>query len=253
MTRQILLLSHPRSGSSWLGSVLALGRNASYRREPVLTRRMGVVDDPFAAAPLDSALSDVIDTAFRCEPGETVVVKEVTPLLVAPLTAGRDVVVVHLRRHPGDVAASHLERGWRPSDRLVRRRGIATDANEMLRERWSDLSDFAKLVGYFGAVDASVADQMADVDAIEARYEDLNRGELALLTPLFTSLGLGSEALSDASVDRDRSDAYGVGGRRLRTSSAWRDTEDIAAARAAWTSTGVEGYDELTEWTSELA
>ena len=248
MTRQILLLSHPRSGSSWLGSVLAGGRGVVYRREPVLTARSGEVADPFGAVEDPRALAELVDAAFTAPADATVVVKEVTPLLLPALVQGRNVTVIHLRRHPGDVAASHLERGWRPSERLINRRGITERARRVVSDGWRDLPEFAQLVAYFGAVDASIEEDATRAAAIEVRYEDLVRRRLGPVTEVFESLGLDGADLERPEVDADRADPYGVGSRRRRTTSPWRGTPEASVAREAWLATGARGYSEARLW-----
>ncbi len=132
----VLVLSLPRSGSSWVGETLGFAPDALYLREPLsqgdpLFRRLGTVfsledrpdliarhrtlaDRAFAGCP--SFPPEIVRFpdrwSWRDRPGRRVVVKEVNPL-AGPWYASRyRPRVVFLVRHPVAVALSWSRKGW---------------------------------------------------------------------------------------------------------------------------------------------
>lgn len=135
----VLLISLPRSGSSWVGATLGLSPGALYLREPIsqphleLHKQRGVV---FTIRPdaLPEGYQRHADRAFlglpRFRPNvvrfpaqwslssrsnRRVVVKEVNPLAIGWLVERFRPKVVYLLRHPAAVAASFARLGWMSS------------------------------------------------------------------------------------------------------------------------------------------
>jgi hypothetical protein len=139
----IWVISMPRSGSSWLGSILAAHPRTLYFREPItevfLRQRKlydaaeSEIDTPGRRALFDDACrtvmrgipafprnvvaSDVVaDPAHRWAVGARrqarVLVKEVNPLLLARLLETYAPMIVHIYRHPAPVALSYRKLGW---------------------------------------------------------------------------------------------------------------------------------------------
>ncbi|MEN8239469.1 MAG: hypothetical protein ABFR53_09735 [Actinomycetota bacterium] len=250
----VLLLSHPRSGSSWLGSTMANSPIVDYRREPVLQHRIGKVSDAFGASsgltPEErDDLQTEVTAAFADRESPTVVVKEVTPLLVDDFLQAADPQVVYLRRHPLAVAESHLALGWLPHRRLLDRAGIGAREREMLQSLWDSGSDAAKLVAYFAAVESSVRDRLERAGAITVTYEDLRAGDIGDAARLFDSLGIGTSDLSAPSVDGERTDAYGVGESRKLTSVDVPTPEALEEVKEAWLAFSPTSYRNEADWT----
>ena len=134
-----MLLSYPRSGSSWIGRILATSPDVAYLREPInqeLQRRhgapvesvmdprsdiataewyVGVADRAFAGiAP--SGLSDVVVDpaafALRERLRRRLLIKEVNPLAIELLMERYRPKIVLLLRHPAAVADSYRRLGW---------------------------------------------------------------------------------------------------------------------------------------------
>lgn len=249
----ILILSHPRSGSSWLGSTMATSPIVDYRREPVLQSRIGDTSDAFGASSGLTVeerrdLRMLITSAFADRQRPTVVVKEVTPLLIDDFLRGADPQVVYLTRHPLAVAVSHMALGWRPRDRLLGRAGIGVDEREMLRRLWESGTDTTRLVAYFAAVDCSVRGSLASSGAITVTYEDLIAGELGGVRKLFDSLGIDARDLSALSVDSERTDEYGVGDSRKLTSASTPSPAALEQARQAWLAFAPSAYTNDADW-----
>ena len=135
----LLIVSLPRSGSSWVGDMMGRARNALYLREPVTQGdpahyRKGTVfppDEPDVAASYrrlaDKAFlgwPDFSETIVR-EPeqwglrgrrGRRLVVKEVNPRAIAWYLDRYRPRLVFLVRHPVAVALSHVKQGWMPDE-----------------------------------------------------------------------------------------------------------------------------------------
>ncbi|MGH7340437.1 MAG: sulfotransferase [Candidatus Rokuibacteriota bacterium] len=137
----IVLLSYPRSGSSWIGRILGTSGDVAYLREPInqqLQRRGGSeapvesVVDPRADVATSEWYTRVADRAFagivpRSVPDVVVdpsafalrerrrrrlLIKEVNPLAIALLMERYRPQIVLLLRHPAAVADSYERLGW---------------------------------------------------------------------------------------------------------------------------------------------
>lgn len=134
--RPILILSNPRSGSSWVGETLGRAANAMYLREPItqsyLNNGKNFIfkidpDDP------DKLYKHFADFSFRgypCFPDapyvvrypaqwnllkrkyRRLVIKEVNPLACEYFLKRYSPIVILLIRHPAAVALSHRKFGW---------------------------------------------------------------------------------------------------------------------------------------------
>lgn len=253
MTRKVLILSHPRAGSSWLGSAIANSDQVEYQREPVLQTRIPQVPDPFCASagltdPQREDLKDLIERTFASSSRPVLVVKEPTPLLVNEYIDIAGLEIIYLHRHPLAVATSHLAHGWTPRRALIRHAGISPTARHALQELWASDSALIRRIGYLGAVEASVASALRRPSTISVRYEDLIRGDLGQLAGLFTDLGLSSGALRSPAIDADRTDAFGVGEARTTTPKAELSAEQVAEARSAWMAFDTDTYRSPESW-----
>ena len=249
----ILILSNPRSGSSWLGSAIANSPIVDYRREPILQHRLGRVSDAFGASSgltLEEKhdLTASVTAAFADRQRPTVIVKEVTPLLIDDLLRDVDPQVLYVRRHPLAMAQSHLGLGWPPSAQRLNRAGIGVQERGVLLELWESGSDISRLVAYFAAVESSVRARLEDIGAIAVGYEDLKAGDLGDVAPLFASLGISARDLSAPGLDAERADAYGVGDSRKRTSASPPSPVDLEQARLAWLAFSPSSYTNDADW-----
>ncbi len=131
----VLILSLPRSGSSWVGKMLGSALNALYLREPVTQSDASFYDrgTVFALDPPDvaAAYRRLADKAFVGWPDfgpivvrfpkqwalcwrrpRRVVIKEVNPLACGWYVRRYQPRVVFLMRHPAAVALSFHTQGW---------------------------------------------------------------------------------------------------------------------------------------------
>lgn len=136
----LLLLSMPRSGSSWVGETLGRAQNALYLREPInqscLARFRQIDLDPLVVYEVDAsavseAFAQAAHKAFSGLPAfppyvvrfpdqwdlgsrqkRRLVIKEVNPMACGWLLERYEVRVILLVRHPAAVALSYLSMGW---------------------------------------------------------------------------------------------------------------------------------------------
>lgn len=224
--RPILVLSMPRSGSSWVGATLGRARNAAYLREPLthnwarLRQQPAVIEvDP--SSPPDSYRRNA-DFAFSGIPrfprevvvdrpqwrvwqtARRVVIKEVNPLAVRWLVTTYQPDLIYLVRHPAATAESTARQGWVVDGYgglfLPSRRASGT-----LRE--ADVGD--GLWTRLGAVQAHAAHEVAAVvdaatsSGIRVRiqsYERLCADPVGEFHALFDFAGLRWEASAEAAV-----------------------------------------------------
>jgi hypothetical protein len=135
-----VLLSYPRSGSSWIGRILGTSGDVAYLREPINTelQRRGAgapvesVMDPRADATTAEWYTRVADRAFAgivaADAPDVLVdaaafglgerrrrrllIKEVNPLAIELLVERYGPTIVLLLRHPAAVADSYQRLGW---------------------------------------------------------------------------------------------------------------------------------------------
>jgi hypothetical protein len=131
--KPLLVISLPRSGSSWVGDIMGSAEGTLYLHEPLTqtfhrTKTEPTLIEPEEAAPwyrpaAKAAFAGlplfnpwVVRNPGQWKPsarnGRKVVVKEVNPLLCAWLTKAYQPRVVLLVRHPAAVALSYRRMGW---------------------------------------------------------------------------------------------------------------------------------------------
>lgn len=136
-TPPILILSFPRSGSSWVGKVLAKSTGVAYLREPITQQyifehggRFALVDvnKNSSARSIYQKLSDEAfqgipprhslvvnnwrDFAYPYRKGKRILIKEVNPRAARFYCENYKPKVVLLLRHPAAIALSFYQLGW---------------------------------------------------------------------------------------------------------------------------------------------
>jgi hypothetical protein len=183
--KPVVLLSIPRSGSSWLGSILSECCDVEYAREPVTSVYMEkcapcVSFFDFSACKdpglYYSQWKEVLREKTNSEeqPGKKVLIKEVNPFVIQWLAKEFDVRILYLVRHPAAVANSFYAKGWKP-DHFVDR-----FSSERIKElqgsyQFNLKGDFWET---FGALQAVQHHLFMDAlqkqnDFLVVRYEDL--------------------------------------------------------------------------------
>ncbi|TFI60298.1 sulfotransferase [Sphingomonas parva] len=256
----LLIVSHPRSGSTWVGRTLGRSASALYLHEPLtlshLQRDPGSPVFAFAAGlppPLYAGAASAAAIALPAFPPNIVsspsqwtltgrcrkrlVVKEVNPLSIGWLARLLSARVVYLVRHPAGVAASFARMGWLEDlgpvgleRRFGRRKAAELQADPRLRSVWHRM----------GAVQALVhrqaADQLATVaSSTVVQYEDLCTTPQSGFRSLCEFAGLAWDSAIEETVARDcfvadhePRDSYGVVRNSRQMRAAWR--QDLGQA-----------------------
>ena len=214
MSRDVLIVGLPRSGTSWVGSVLGSSPSVEYLREPITQswletgNRSPLIDPDIDSGYRDHSLRFLVGHPPRR------LIKEVNPLLVPFVVSDLDLEVVLLLRHPCAVALSYHERGWVRLD-LESRFGLDSTG-----DFWRD----------HGAYQALLLNAAAAVLTADRRvsYEVLTHDPEAGFAALAEQLGLewseSSAAHLTSTLGRDdRGDPYSL-------------QRDAAAARERWRS-----------------
>lgn len=246
----VLVLSMPRSGSSWVGATLGSAPDAAYLREPVTHvwsrslvqpavyeidpdrphhRYAAIASTAFAGLP-DFPREVVADAAQwrAAQRRRRLVIKEVNPLALRWMMTAYRPVVLYLVRHPAAVAYSHVSQGWKVDGYDELFIGRRRDSGEL---RQSEVGDgvWARL-GALQALalnDAYAAMPEAErlgIDLHVIRYEDLCSDPVTAFRSLFDLAGVRwSDAVASSL--------------RAQPADAWRtslDPADLAEVRRGY-------------------
>jgi hypothetical protein len=213
----ILVVSLPRSGSSWVGEVLGSSKNALYLREPITQSYMAeggkytIVDiDPnlsglryqyfanlaFSGVPAFPRTVVIFPTRWSllARRKKRLVIKEVNPLACQWLLQTYRPRVIFLVRHPAAVARSWKKLGWITSkDELLSATGrLLKGPLRPWKETVMSASSFWEMQGALqGAVLRHALDCFAAYeDFTTIRYEDLCTSPIKIFHDLFHFSGL---------------------------------------------------------------
>jgi hypothetical protein len=251
----LLILSLPRSGSTWVGATLGLAGNALYLSEPINVVRQLRGNRPVmqqlvgGRPPADYArLARLAFAAVPAFPRAAVphlgqwrlgerrqrrpVIKEVNPLVAAWLVGQFRPRVILLLRHPAAIALSYQQLGWSdaPWDRLGERLAKA------LAEAWRILATYP--------------------DSCVIGYEELCLEPEATFRRLYDFAGLAwSDSISDFIRRNTTEDAAKPVTRRSQE-MPWRwknrvQRDELAALRSAWLASDLPWYRADEEWRLE--
>lgn len=252
----VLLISLPRSGSSWVGATLGLSPGALYLREPISQphlerhKQRGVV---FTIQPdaLPDGYARHADRAFQGLPkfrpnvvrfpaqwslssrrNRRVVVKEVNPLALDWLISRYQPKIVYLLRHPAAVAASFARLGWMSSERpagderrfSARRIGFDPAVLPPYRTAWGEH------VALQGLVMQSALATLAGYDQhLVVRYEDLCTDPVAQFRRLYDFADLPWQGDVAAAIeaqtnvdDHNRFESYSLYRNSRTMAESWR-------------------------------
>ncbi|MGF1475805.1 MAG: sulfotransferase [Geminicoccaceae bacterium] len=261
LSPSVLVLSLPRSGSSWVGDVLGSGE-ALYLREPVTQSYRREVPGTATVIPIDAQSPDPVykrfaDLAFAGIPrftasivdaadnwsldartGRRLVIKEVNPLACAWYIEAYRPRIVFLLRHPAAVALSYRKLGWEQldQDRTVAWEAFGRRQSFALREAHRALS---------------VYDDKCFVD-----YDDLCRNPVEGFRALFGFAGLTLSSAIENGIRRrsaggDRSDTYGTSRDSASMIDSWRKRvaePELRALRAGFASYDLPWFQDDRRW-----
>lgn len=279
----VVVVSLPRSGSSWIGGILGAADDALYLREPLTQaylKHVGYKSTPcfeWGACADGAAFDRFAGLAFRAIPrfGPTmvplpkqwrlatrsrkrVVIKEVNPLVVARLWRRFHPKIVMLVRHPAPVALSFHALGW-TADQFVARFTSATlttygppPAERQRMSYWEQSGAFQAMVQNV------VAASLAGAGCLVVRYEDVCRDPSGELQRIFDYCGLniGDELRHEIERSSQADDAYAPGRYDTRRNSTemagrWRHemkTEEIEQVRRGYFSCNPLFFTEPGDW-----
>lgn len=243
----VLILSMPRSGSSWVGKMVGNAQSGLYLREPI---NQSVLEHTELPTLFDVTSEDVVSKvrpfardvfagypAFgrgivknparwswgRLSEGQ-VVVKEVNPLLYPWLQESFEFKTIYLIRHPVAVALSFRKLGWNAQENEW-----LSATNEVIAEEHSD-----GFWAYHGALQAvaskCVSDTLAKQDSHSytiVKFEDLCSRPLEGYKELFSFAGL---PWSQTEVDRIERHSTSTNARREDTYSTRRNSAQMIEA-----------------------
>jgi len=267
----ILLLSLPRSGSSWVGNILGLSNASLYLREPInqsyldaygrssetvfeVTSRQGsskykaFADSAFMGLPVFS--SSIVMFPEQWSLGKRakrrLVIKEVNPLAVAWLVESYRPKVIYLIRHPAAVANSFARLGWVGKQFEHRFTAETLAKGNFKHERFS--SSFWAEQGALQAVILQlVLDELErNSRFIVTKYEDLCANPLAAYQKLYAFAELEWDSSFEEQIllhsnapESDRSDGYNIFRNSRTMIDVWRSelsAEEIDALKEAYLS-----------------
>lgn len=253
----ILVLSLPRSGSSWVGDILGTATGAAYLREPLTRSYMfnegrghPSVFEVGAGAPVPTSyaiaagkvaagLPDFRGTvvahpeqwALGTRTNRALIVKEVNPLAIEFMLERLQPRVIYLARHPVPVARSFFSQGW--TDHLLKDRVSATTLAGLVPSESPLRDSFWFNHGALHALaHARVLDALGNGPThCVARYEDLCLDPLGGFERLFDFCRLPFDAPARERVIRSVSsaDSYRPGEYSLQRNSramidSWRSS-----------------------------
>jgi hypothetical protein len=190
----IIVISFPRSGSSWIGSILGAGDETLYLREPVTTPyllkkrgRVSVFDPEITKdhneynahinnalkgnAPKLSSIYAYPNQWNKSDKGKTLMIKEVNPLAIKHFQKTNN-KIIYLLRHPFSVANSYSALQWNKTDLFTRK--FQQSELSLIQTLCPSIrnENFLFQMGYLlGWIEAKNKFELSD-EAIVIRYED---------------------------------------------------------------------------------
>jgi hypothetical protein len=253
----VLILSLPRSGSSWLGLTLGSAANALYLREPInqswlnAGRNDTMVQVPVTNPPL--VYRQAAETVRDGLPNfakyivklpqqwrlaerrrRRLVIKEVNPNASQYLLGLFRPRLIFLVRHPAAVAASFVDRGWW-SPEWISWHGMGAQQGQILRNALDSLEHYT--------------------DTRIVLYEDLCQDPLACFQALFDFAGLTWDANVADLIEQDtsghREGAYETKRHSQAMLQAWTkklEAEAVAQVRAGYGGFDLPWYQSDEDW-----
>lgn len=193
----ILILSLPRSGSSWLGEVLAQPQDIRYLREPITSVYMPSVKQGVSffmpseclapklykqaitkafSAKLDYVYGAIHNKArwFKPSVSKKLLIKEVNPLYLKDYLEKHNPLVIYLERDPYSIAKSFAALAWQADDLFSKRFDTQT-IDKMLLIKANLLTEcFYYQMGFLqGVVKAINEPYLGNSNVLSICYEDL--------------------------------------------------------------------------------
>ncbi len=271
LKNRIVMVSYPRSGSSWIGKVLSHSPRTTYLREPITQPYLRVYGGEHAlvdpkkdlhAALFQKILYDlalnakVFDLAGKISSGistdqnsatQTLLVKEVNPYAAHLIKARSNLRTVFLLRHPAAVALSFSELGWLKSPDTQTPIPGKTNDNE-----WSMFG-----YAYGTATQRAISTLSRHKHSHIVFYERLARNPYEEFLTLFDTLKLDTPDNFDSLIaqycyrDAPLHSGYHTRRNSAATAEKWRSklgAKAISELREGYFSTKCEWYRDESDW-----
>jgi hypothetical protein len=282
----VLILSLPRSGSSWIGAVLGSSPDVAYLREPLTQSNLmsGVTERTVIHIEPDKLPEDYkryADNAFSGLPifGKGVVVdprqwvltrrrkkrliiKEVNPLACRWLIRSYKPRIIFLVRHPAAVALSYAKMGWTGVNirKTIPDNVFMTESP--LKEWKNQLSDTSedywdRMGAWQGAILRLTLRELSSYrDCKIVKYETMCRNAVEVFTDLFDFAGLSwneqiKKTVLEKSSGGDRNRLYETSRDSMRMIDAWRSElskENLNRLRIAYEKFELPWYQTPDQW-----
>jgi hypothetical protein len=284
--KPILVISLPRSGSSWVGKMLGSAEGTLYLREPIT--RTFLLKNPqgqsaFTIASIESEkkrseYKKTIDIAFLKHPNFTSsviakpkqwfsntpnkkrVIKEVNPLILEYILDKYAPKVIYLYRHPAAIANSHYASGWA---RDAFEGKFSAEQRRQFDENYNTatVSDFWESFGKFQGIQQNlVCQKLEDYDdKLLVCYEQLCENPKEEFETIFQFSGLpftnaikkDISASTQANKEAYRAGTYDTQRNSKTMIKKWItqvDTADLEKLKTAYLSTNPEFYKNESDW-----
>lgn len=278
----LLILSLPRSGSSWVGATLGGASDALYFREPIRAActdqlgadwRTGVAVDPDNSG---EQLTSVADAIFSGRPPS---VRGVFAFRDAPLSVGRPIrllvkeinlgateffvrryrpKVIFLVRHPAPVTLSYKNIGWGTIAR-ENTSDFTASADSASGENLSAIpSDFWQCQGQLQARALRSASDVLDGydDVLRVKYEDVCENPLGKFREMAAFLGLNYSRRFESRIQKSDGaplddDPYSTVRPTRQMPMAWKEkvsSNDLEALQGAYLANDPPVYNTAADW-----
>jgi hypothetical protein len=264
----ILVVSLPRSGSSWVGRILGSSESALYLREPMTQSYIKVIGketspvfepgkcknlrsyDRFAARAFNGVprfsgnkiVQHPSQWTIQDRKGKRVVIKEVNPLAIERWWEAFHPSIIFLVRHPVAVMRSHRALGWMDG-------GGTASASE---SRWEQGGAFQ------AAVQNATMAFLRKVDHRVVRYEDLCADPIGEFARIFEYCGLRFSTSVQQEIERSSSSEVDYAPGRYDTvrdsrhmGRRWKvdvDPKHVESVRRGYLGQQPPFYTEAADW-----
>jgi hypothetical protein len=206
----VLLLSLPRSGSTWVGNILGSAPNALYLREPMNQSYLHLVGQGPTVFSMDrcekkNSYKTFTSNAFNGIPRfnslivfypnqwaysgrgkKRILIKEVNPLILPWILDQYEPRIIYLVRHPAAVANSYFTKGW-AGDQFPN--SFSNEELKVMKDTYTlpNENNFWLKSGAFQSVvqKLTLAVLSKQRDCLTVLYEDICRNPMAEFTKLF--------------------------------------------------------------------
>ena len=262
----VVLLSYPRSGSSWAGKVLAASPEFAYLREPITQpymkrydgqRPVFYTDDKHpditiykrlannAFAGLPSLYKGGVDNKndflpFSKNTPKRLLIKEVNPAAADFFCKRYQPFLLLLLRHPAAVALSYYEQGW---------------LKKVGNDNFNEWVNFGRLYGTFMAEAVETANKYEDSKII--KYEDLVKDPEKRFLDIFNCCNVTPPEDFDFVIKKychskdDLSSGYQTQRNSKVTSEKWKNKlseQQLASIKEGFLETNLDFYREPSDW-----